>query len=57
MPTLAILILTKNEEKNITEVVTNAKRCTDEVLIIDSGSIDTTVKQAEEQGATVVYRA
>ncbi len=57
MPTLAILILTKNEEKNIIEVVINAKRCTDEVLIIDSGSTDTTVKQAEEQGAKVVYRA
>lgn len=57
MPTIAILILTKNEEKNIIEVVANAKCCADEVLIIDSGSTDATVNQAEENGAKVVYRA
>jgi glycosyltransferase involved in cell wall biosynthesis len=57
MPTLAVLILTKNEEKNIIEVVTNAKNCTDEVLIIDSGSTDATVKLAAETGARIAYRA
>ena len=37
MKTLAVVILTRNEEDNIVEVVQNAKQCTEEVLIIDSG--------------------
>ena len=57
MSNLAVLILTKNEEKNITAVVNNAKQCTDEVLIIDSGSTDATVKLAADAGAKVAYRA
>ena len=43
MSSLAILILTKNEEDNIVDVVENAKQCTPEVLVIDSGSTDKTV--------------
>ena len=54
---LAILILTKNEEINIVDVVQNAKKCTDEVIVIDSGSTDRTVELAKEQGAKVVFRA
>lgn len=57
MSTLAVLILTKNEEKNIVEVVNNAQKCADEVLIIDSGSTDATVQLATDKGAKVVYRA
>lgn len=54
---LAILILTKNEEDNILSVVENAKKCTDEVVIIDSGSTDKTVELAKQAGATVAFRA
>lgn len=57
MSSLAILILTKNEEDNIVDVVRNAKTCTDEVVIIDSGSTDRTVSLAEQEGAKVVFRA
>ena len=57
MSSLAILILTKNEEDNIVDVVRNAKTCTDEVVIIDSGSTDRTVSLAEQDGAKVVFRA
>ena len=57
MSSLAILILTKNEEDNIVDVVKNAKKCTDDVIIIDSGSTDKTVTLAEGQGATVCFRA
>ena len=35
MSSLAILILTCNEEDNIVSVVKNAKKCTDEVVVID----------------------
>ena len=57
MPKLAILILTKNEEKNIADVINNAKKCTDEIIVIDSGSNDKTVELAEMAGAHVYFRA
>lgn len=57
MGSLAILILTKNEEDNIVDVIRNAKTCTDEVVIIDSGSTDQTVSLAEREGASVAFRA
>ena len=57
MPKLAVLILTKNEEKNITDVINNAKQCSDEIIIIDSGSTDNTVALAEQDGARVFFRA
>ena len=54
---LTVVILTKNEEKNIVDVIENAKKVSDKVLIVDSGSTDKTVELAEENGARVVYRA
>lgn len=57
MSSLAILILTHNEEENIVSVVENAKKCTDEVIIIDSGSTDQTVALAKKHGAKVSFRA
>lgn len=55
MSSLAILILTKNEEDNIVDVVKNAKKCTDDVIIIDSGSTDKTVALAREQARPSVF--
>lgn len=54
---LTVAVLTKNEEKNILDVIANAKLVTDKVLIVDSGSTDRTVELAKEAGARVVYRA
>lgn len=45
---LTVVVLTKNEEKNIVAVVQNAKKVAAEVLIVDSGSTDKTVQLAEE---------
>lgn len=57
MPKLAVLILTKNEEKNITDVICNAQKCADEIIVIDSVSTDRTVELAEMAGAHVYLRA
>ena len=57
MSKVTVVVLTKNEEKNIAAVVQNAKKVAAEVLIVDSGSTDKTVQLAEENGAGVVYRA
>lgn len=54
---LTVVILTKNEEKNIQQVVANAQKCADKILIVDSGSTDKTVELAESAGAKVVFRA
>lgn len=54
---LTVVILTKNEEKNIEGAIENALLVTDRVLIVDSGSTDSTVEMAEKLGAKVVYRA
>lgn len=56
MPILSIIILTKNEEQNIEQVVQNAWQCADEVLVIDSGSTDKTEELAKNCGARVVFR-
>lgn len=53
---LTVVILTKNEENNIVDVVQNAKQVANDVLVIDSGSTDKTVTLAEANGARVVYR-
>ena len=52
---VTVVILTKNEEKNIVGVIENAKKITSSVLVIDSGSTDKTVSLAQKQGAKVVY--
>lgn len=57
MSNLTVVVLTKNEEKNIVEVIVNAQQVTNKVLIVDSGSTDKTVELAEAAGAKVVYRA
>lgn len=55
--TLTTVILTKNEEKTIKQVILNAQKCAANVLVVDSGSSDKTVEIAEKCGAKVVYRA
>lgn len=54
---LTVIILTKNEEKNIFGAVHNALSCTDDVLVIDSGSTDRTIEIAKTCGARTMFRA
>lgn len=57
MSNLTVVVLTKNEEKNIVDVIKNAKLVTDNILVVDSGSTDKTVELAKINGANVVDRA
>lgn len=54
---VTVVILTKNEERNIEEAIKNAQCVTPKVLVVDSGSTDKTVVLAEMLGAKVVFRA
>ena len=55
MPDITVIILTKNEEKNIEAAIASAKQISDRVLVIDSGSLDRTCEIAKAQGAEVFF--
>ena len=46
-------IITFNEERNIARAI-ESLRCCDEILIVDSGSIDRTTELGEKLGARVI---
>src|SRR5579863_621365 len=50
---LTATIITLNEERNIARAV-ESLRCCDEILIVDSGSVDRTVELAEKLGVRVI---
>ena len=50
---IAVLILTKNEEKNIVECISSVSFA-DEILVIDSGSTDQTQTLSRQAGAKVL---
>lgn len=51
---ISVVILTKNEEKNIVDCIETVDFC-NEIIVIDDASEDRTVESAEKQGA-VVYK-
>lgn len=53
MPSLALSILTKNEEANIGKFLDLHSRHFDKVYVLDTGSTDKTVEIAKEHGAQV----
>lgn len=53
MPSLAVLILTRNEEAHIEACIKSASFA-DEIVIVDSGSTDRTQAIAESLGVTFV---
>ena len=57
MSDLTVVVLTKNEEANIENIIRNIKQITSSILIVESGSTDKTVELAKSNGAKVVFRA
>ena len=53
MATLAVVILTKNEEKNIQACIESASFA-DDILVVDSGSEDHTEELAVSAGARLL---
>ncbi len=53
MPTLSVVIIAKNEAHNIEDCVRSASFA-DEVIVLDSGSVDETISLAERAGARVL---
>jgi glycosyltransferase involved in cell wall biosynthesis len=53
---LTIAILTKNEENNILSIIENAKKLTDNILIVDSQSSDNTTQLSAQNGAKVIVK-
>ena len=53
LPRLTAFIITKNEAHNVPECLASLSFC-DEVIVLDNGSTDETVKIAREAGARVV---
>ena len=51
---VAVIILTKDEERHIERCVRNVLQISDEVYVVDSESTDRTCEIAERFGATVV---
>lgn len=56
MEKLSAIILTKDEEKNISRAINSVKDIVDEIIVIDSGSTDRTVEIAKNLGANVVFK-
>lgn len=52
---LSVTIIAKNEADRIAKPITSVIDWADEVIVVDSGSTDDTVKLAESLGASVVY--
>ncbi len=55
MNAITVIILTKNEEKNIEKCIQSAKGIAERIIVVDSGSTDNTVALAEACGAETFY--
>ncbi|WP_340637609.1 glycosyltransferase [Bacillus thuringiensis] len=54
-PTISLCMIVKNEEKNITTCLESVKDIIDEIIIVDTGSTDKTVKICETFNAKIFY--
>lgn len=52
---LTVIVLAKNEEKNIGRCLESVRDIADRIVVVDSGSTDSTVKIAKDYGADVFF--
>ena len=55
MADITVIILTKNEEKNIEKCIISAKKIAARILVVDAGSADKKIEIAKSCGAEVFY--
>ncbi len=55
MPKISAAIITFNEEKNIERCIKSLVEVSDEVIVVDSGSTDSTIEIANNLGAKVIF--
>ena len=55
MADITVIVLTKNEEKNIEDCIRSAWQIASRVIVVDSGSTDATVPLAEKLGAETCF--
>jgi glycosyltransferase involved in cell wall biosynthesis len=53
VPSLSVAIISRNEERRIAQCLESVRTIAQEIIIVDSGSTDNTVKIAESMGARV----
>ena len=53
MPTISVVLATRNEEGNIKDCLASVKSLADEIVVVDESSIDKTVQLARDFGAKV----
>ena len=53
---LSLVMITKNEEKNIAKSLNSVKDLVSEIIVVDSGSTDNTVEIAQQYGAKIFKR-
>jgi glycosyltransferase involved in cell wall biosynthesis len=53
--TIGLCLIVKDEEKNIARCIKSVNSFVDEIIVVDTGSTDDTVKIAEELNAAVYY--
>ena len=51
---LSVIILTKNEEENLRDAILSVKYLADEIIVVDSGSTDNTLKIAQDLYAKIL---
>ena len=56
-PTLGVVMIVKNEEARLGNILSDIKNVVDEIVVVDTGSSDATVSIAREHGAKVGYFA
>jgi len=54
-PTLALVVMMKNEEANIGRCIKSIKSIVDEIICVDTGSEDKSIEIAESLGAKIIH--